>query len=111
MNEIIKTLLSTLGHPVEYMDYDGGKTSYFVFNYADDRGDNFADDTPQVNVYSVQIHFFCPKSFDYTSFKIQVRDLLFNNGFSYPAVEHNYESDTKINHLVFVCDYALTKEV
>lgn len=111
MNAILKALLETLNHPAEFLEYDGGKTSYFVFNYSDDRGGEYADDAPQSNIYSMQIHFFCPKSFDFTSLITQVRELLFSNGFSYPTVQTMYESVSKINHIVWECEYVRAREV
>lgn len=111
MNAIIQTLLLTLGYPVEFLDYDGGALSYFVWNYADDRGGDYADDAPNTTVYSIQVHFFCPKSFDFIALKTQVRELLFNAGFSYPTIQIFYESDTKVNHIVWECEYVRAREV
>lgn len=111
MNATIKSILDTFGYPAEFQDYDGAADTYFVFNYADDRGANYADDAPQEIQYSIQIHLFCPKSFNFLSLKTQVREALFAAGFSYPTVQSNYESDTKINHVVWECEYVKAREV
>jgi len=111
VNSTIKTILDVYGYPVEFMGYEGLLKTYFVFNYSDDRGDAYSDDSPEFNMVSVQIHFFSPLTFNHLILKKQIRNALFENGFTYPTVQTFYESDTKLNHLIFECDYTEPKEV
>jgi len=118
MNEIIKTLLDVFGHPVEYLKYTGKLSPYIVFNYADDRGVNFADDEPLDIEYDVQVHLFCLKSFNHEVLKNQIREALFSHDFSYPSVQVLSEddkgsgiSDNRLNHIIFECTYTKAREV
>jgi len=110
VNSILKTCLETNTYPVEFMDYDGAATTYFTFNFVDERGELFCDDVPEMVKYSIQIHFFSPKTFNHNALKTKVRNDLFALGFSYPSVVTLYEDDSKLNHLVFECEYAEAKE-
>lgn len=111
MNAIIQSLLESLNYPVSYLIDSSGADQYFVFNYADDRGDAFADDVPTENVYSIQIHFLAPMSFDHTDFKKQVRMALLSAGFTYPTIQTFIETVTKKVHIVFECEYSESQEV
>ncbi len=101
MNKIVMDLLKTLGYPVAYITYSGTDDKYFVFNYVTEEGLLFADDKAIYDTYPMQIHFFCPLSFNHLTIKKQVKDLLINNGFLYPTIRTFYEKETKYNHLVF----------
>lgn len=101
MNKIVMDLLKTLGYPIDYIAYRGTEDKYFVFNYITEEGLLFADDKAIYDTYPMQIHFFCPASFNHLSIKKQVKDLLINNGFIYPRIRTIYEKETKYNHIVF----------
>lgn len=101
MNKIVMDLLKTLGYPIDYIAYRGTEDKYFVFNYITEEGLLFADDKAIYDTYPMQIHFFCPSSFNHLSIKKQVKDLLINNGFIYPRIRTIYEKETKYNHIVF----------
>lgn len=113
VNSILKTCLETNNYPVEFMDYDGSATTYFTFNFVDERGELFCDDAPEMVETYVQIHFFSPKTFNHLALKNKVRNDLLALGFSYPTVQTFYEDDgaTKLNHLVFECEYVAAREV
>lgn len=97
----------TPGEPnVKLNKYSGDSGTYVVFNYADDRGEVFADDAPEIDTASLQIHLFCPEKFNYMTLKKQIRSKLFQAGFSYPQISSLYESDTKLNHIIFECEIA-----
>lgn len=104
VNENIIAALSPLGYPVEPSIYTGKSDKYFRFNYVDDRGEVFADDTPQIDRAYLQIHFFCPQSFNYMTLKKQARSKLFKAGFSYPSIAETDENDTGKHHIIFETD-------
>ena len=108
INAKLKTLLDTFGYPVEHMTLDRSATTYFTFNEADNRGAAYADDAPGVVLVSVQVQFFCPSSFNYKTLVKSVRDALFAAGFTFPTITELYESDTKLNHIVF--EFETTEE-
>jgi hypothetical protein len=108
VNSTIVSALSPAGYPVEPMSYTGKEKKYFIFNYADDRGEVFADNEPQIDVASIQIHFFCPGSpanskFNYKTVIQQTRVRLLKAGFSYPVITEIYEKETGTNHIIFEC--------
>ena len=113
VNSIIKTCLDTNGYPAEFNDYDGLALTFFTFNFADERGNLFSDDEPEMVQTSVQIHFFSPKTFNHLALKNKVRNDLFALGFSFPTVQTFYEDDgiNPLNHLVFECEYVAAREV
>jgi hypothetical protein len=111
VNSIIIGALATNGYPVEFNDYDGSALTFFTFNFADERGGLFCDDQPEAVQTSVQIHFFSPKTFNHLALKNKVRNDLLALGFSYPTVITLYEDDSKLNHLIFECEYVAAREV
>ena len=104
VNGLIVSTLKPLVPDVFPGHYTGTLPTYIVFNYADDRGEVFADDEPQNDIAYLQIHLFCPGKFNYMTLKKQIRSALFEAGFSYPSVTTLYETDTDKNHIVFQCE-------
>ena len=110
VNSLIESTLQPLGYPVAFGKYEGNTSPYIVFNYADDRAVSYADDTPQLDVASVQVHLFAPKTFNHMTVKRNIRARLHAVGFSYPAVSTFYEDDTNLFHLVFECEIFTNSE-
>lgn len=102
-NRIVKTTLSPLNIPVEFLTYDGNASTYITFNYEDDRAISYADDTPQIDIAYIQVHLFIPSNVNYIALKKEIRSKLFKAGFTYPRVTSLYESDSKTNHIIFQC--------
>lgn len=103
VNKLIINTLSPLGYPVEPITYTGIEKIYITFNYADDRGEVFADDMPIVDVAYMQIHLYVPFETNYMTIKKQIRSKLLAAGFTYPDITTMSENDTKINHIIFEC--------
>lgn len=104
MNEKIINALIELGYPIKADKYTGQEKTYFVFNYADIRGTEFADDEPGIELYSIQVHFFTDYPFDYTKLIKSVKRKLHGAGFSWPSSQVLYENDTNKIHIVFTCE-------
>jgi hypothetical protein len=105
VNGLIISTLKPLVSEVKPGHYTGTADTYIAFNYADDRGETFADDVPEDDIASLQIHLFCPGSFNYMALKKQIRSKLFQAGFSYPEIAlETYEEDTDKNHIAFECE-------
>ncbi len=97
---------------IKHLKYSGLSNTYIVFNYTDDRGELFADDTPQEDIASLQIHLFCPGDYNYLNLKKQIRSKLFAAGFTYPEIPFDtYEKDTDKKHIVFECEIDGNSEV
>lgn len=104
MNSEVKTLLETYGYPVAYLKSSTSKDIYFVFNFDDQRGLLYGSDTPEIDVYSLQVHFFAPITFDNVELKNKIKKDLLDNGWTYPVVTEIYEDETKKVHLIFSCE-------
>ena len=105
LNKRIIDTLSPVGYPVDFAKYEGTSDKYIVFNFIDETGDDYADDAPQAETVYIQVHFFAPKTFNHNTAKKNIKNLLFNAGFTYPRVQTLYEDDTKLFHLIFETEY------
>lgn len=103
INLILRTALLPLGYPVEFMTYSGSEEKYIVFNIEDERAEFFADDEPQEDIVYLQVHFYCPETYNHMSDKKSIKIKLHEAGFSYPTIQTFHENDTKYNHIVFQC--------
>lgn len=99
--EKIIEAVKDFGFPYEPDVYTGEKETYFVYNYADERGIVFADDSPEVVKADVQVHFFLPVEENFIKIKNRIREALFRQGFTYPLVTVLIEE--KKRHIVFEC--------
>lgn len=95
---------------IKYLTYTGQADTYCVFNLADDKGINFADDEPEDIESSIQVHIFTKKPAEYKKLRNSVREALFKAGFSYPALTELYEKETKIYHIVYECEFVEGRE-
>lgn len=102
--ENIVEVIKSFGYPYSPGVYEGEKKKYFTYNYADDRGGLYADNTPETTIVSVQVHFFLPLKENFIKEKNQIRQALFQQGFTYPEVTILTENEEKIRHIVFECD-------
>lgn len=75
----------------------------FAFNYWTS-GDAYGDDAPQQEIYHVQVHLFCPSSFDSVVLRKQTKALLFAADFTFPQMTDSSDKDGQ--HWVFECEYA-----
>ena len=98
----IVTALSALSIPVVANVYTGTATTYITFNFPKDSVAQSGDNTPIIDEVAVQVHLFTPNK--PTTLKKQIRAKLFKAGFTYADVTRLYESDTKLNHIIFECE-------
>lgn len=104
VNERIIEALSPFGYPVKADICRDGSPRYFTFNYADDRGEDFGDNTPQTVTAYMQIHLFLPMNDDYLAEKAKVRQALVRAGFTFPEITELNEPEKNIRHLVYECE-------
>ena len=79
--EKIIEAIQPFGYPYTAGVYEGKEKRWFTFNYSDDYGDAYADDTPQSVIVEVQIHFF-----------------------TFPEIHILEDENPDIRHLVFECE-------
>lgn len=108
----IQKALRSFERPAVPYTYEGDEVRYFTYNYADNRGADYGDDTPGSAVADVQVHMFLPITDPVTKAKTNfikdqnlVRKALFTAGFTYPDVIVRREDDTSSWHIIFECEY------
>lgn len=104
VNPLIISTLHPEGLPIMPGVYTGTADKYYTFNYADDRCEVFADNAPQIDVASIQVHLFVPLDYNYIALKKRTRARLLEAGFSYPSITELTEEDTKKRHIIFQCE-------
>lgn len=101
LNQKIIAALSGFGNPVVPKLYTGKERVYYTFNYTL-RPFQFADNYPVWYKALVQVHFFCPLTFDSVARQTETAQALTGAGFTWPEVID--VSDKEIQHLVFECE-------
>lgn len=81
--------------------YSGRKTRWIVFNYADERGVNFAEDTNQDEKCEMQVHLYTPLEEDYMELKEKIKKYLKTIASSDVRIRTLYEQEKKMRHLIF----------
>ena len=76
--------------------------SFITFTYST-AGEDFADDLPRRERYRISVHVYCPLSLDSVSLRQQIKQDLFDAGFSWPC-ELN-QGDELGQHYVFQTDW------
>ena len=118
VNSIMLGLADVTGLEVEEDSYTGNASEYIIFNYADERGELFGNDTMLTETASMIINITLIKykrdsdETDYQSIKKAVRDYLLSND-AYDVSSSVYTEKLsdydEARHLVFECKF--TKEV
>jgi hypothetical protein len=110
MNNVLAVIvdaLSPLGDPVRFGEFapdSGGATPerYYTLNYTT-LGDDFADDEPQQERALVQVHFFCPLTYDHVNRVRETKRALTAAGLSYPEVIADADEDGQ--HIIFETEW------
>jgi len=85
----------------------GADDTYIVFNYNSIPVD-YGDDAPGHEVYSVQVHLFCPSGVNSLPMRRQIKKALLAAGFTWPAYINASDKDGQ--HHVFECQTAQAAE-
>lgn len=100
----IRSALAGLGVPIVQINYAGDEQTYLTFNMIS-TPDDFGDDEPGADVWSVQLHLFAPFTSDTTTLRRQIKRALVTAGFTAPtmtdASENTRASDGTEQHIVF----------
>lgn len=85
-------------------NYDGEAKEFLTFNMDAIAGD-FADDAPQHDRWLIQLHLFAPVTQNTRMLRKQIRQAIFEAGFTYPdqieASEAFKKTDGSEQHIVF----------
>ena len=99
----IITALNPLGYSVYPQSYNGTDTIYYVFNLGT-IPDDFGDNKPRHERALIQVHLFCPFTFNSVTLRKNTKKHLSNAGFVYPYMTD--ASDENGQHWVFECEIA-----
>ena len=86
------------------LDKGETKETYIVINY-DSFPDDFGDDEAEHEVFSIQVHLFCPAGLNSLSMRHKIKNAIYRAGFSWPRCVD--ASDRDGQHYVFECQLAL----
>lgn len=103
VNERIRAALLPFGDPVFAAVATGDVQRYYAFNYTT-LGADYADNDPSHERYLIQVHFFCPNSYDTVERVKQTKRSLRSAGMTWPEMTN--ASDENGQHVVFECEYA-----
>lgn len=102
----IKTIADVLGVRAYPDVYPGDDlNTWITYNLAEEHGDLSGDDRPNEVVQTVQVHLFIRTGQSYTALKNNIREALFDAGFTWPEVTTDYESDQKLRHIIFESEF------
>jgi hypothetical protein len=93
------TALAPAGLPVQQTQYTGTASTYLTFNYITEP-QHFADDSPNYEQYSIQVHLIAPKTTNTTTLQATIKSALASNGYDYPRTI-NASDDEEEQHIVF----------
>ena len=100
--KIRQLLEEELGVPAYPDVYTGGDLNcWATYNLAEQYGELFGDDAPGEVIDSVQVHLFVATNQNYLGLMRDIRDGLFDYGFTWPDITTLFESDQKLRHIVF----------
>lgn len=100
-----KEALEPFGLPVTDGFFPEKEKEYLILKIPTESGANFGDDRPLFTVAEIEVHWFLPMDVNYHDKKNQIREALFQAGFTYPDV--TVITDPKqIRHIIFECEYA-----
>lgn len=90
--------------PCVQVSYNGDAETYFTFNLQAIPA-VFADDTPDADIWLIQLHLYAPFTQDTTKLRRQVRKAIHEAGFTYPdltdASSGIRSTDGTEQHVVF----------
>ena len=113
VTNIMNGLAREISLPVKQDICTDVNPAWVVYNYADERDTEFADDNATAETVYLQIHLFTPmvnkpehngiNYANYQSYKRLIKSYLKSNSFFNISSQTFYEDDTKLRHTVFEC--------
>jgi|AGTN01.1.fsa_nt_gi hypothetical protein len=100
--KIIDTLQASMAMPVIPDGQSTDALEYIVFSYSS-TGDEYGDDAPHSERYSVLLHYLCPLGMNSLAKREQIKRLLFAAEFSWPDVTDG--TDETGQDWIFECEY------
>ena len=102
VNSLLKAALEAVA-PVEADTYEGKQESYITIGY-NSRPDDFGDDEPDHEVFSISVHLFAPTGENTIAKRRAIKKALAAAGTTWPT--YTNASDKDGQHHVFECQLA-----
>ncbi|WP_039653753.1 hypothetical protein [Clostridium tyrobutyricum] len=99
----IEDILKPTGVSVEHLFYSGRADPYITYQFYDENGAAFADNTEIATSYLVQVNIFTKNSFD--ELYKQVLELMISTGWYRKYATEDYEDNTKLKHKIIRFQY------
>ena len=115
VNEKVRTLEKITGYPVRPDIYEGDSDKYIVFNYEDERGTLYGDDTELYCTAYLQIALYTPEDFNYMEDKRKIKKELKAQGFNVESIRSWMEPAAKngtkrVRHTAFMVNITEAEE-
>ena len=103
MNKLVIELLSPLGVPVAFHNYDGAAATYVTFFFYNEQGALYGDDEEIETTFGLQVDVWSKN--DYTNLVKSIKLILVEADFERNFAADLFEEDTKIYHKVLRFNY------
>lgn len=110
VNQMVISAVTPHVPACEYGAYYGTNEIYCYFLLPKTETVVNGSDEPILDSVPIQLHLFCPHKTNFNTLKKQIRASLFKAGFTYPDVTCLFETDTKLNHIIFECETIVASE-
>lgn len=114
VDQVIIKALTPLGYPVVSEVYAGTEEKYIIFKHIADVGTNYGDNEPLCQIAYMEIHFCVPlvgdEQSDYQKVKQEIREALFEEGFTYPKITTVIDQENNIKKFVYECEIVKERE-
>ncbi len=104
VNPLLMSLSEKMAVPV-FPDFCDDTTldRYITFNYVSEKGARFGDNKVISEITRVQVHYFM-QNCNVQQEKRKLRKCLSELGFKHSVGAELYEEDTRLNHVVIICE-------
>lgn len=109
-HDLMKEATKSYGLDVARDEYSGDASEYFVWNFSNISGSEYADDEEIASEVELQLHGYFQKKKSPEKILPVIKEKLVNLGFSNPRMSALYESDTQMRHLIWEMTYTERKD-
>lgn len=110
VNKIVIDAVTPYVPACVYGSYTGTNTTYCYFLLPKTETLLNGDDDAVIDSVPLQLHLFCPSTTNFITLRKQIKLALKKAGFTKPNVTCLFETDTKLNHIIFECDILVASE-
>lgn len=110
VNKIVINAVTPYVPACVYGAYTGTNPIYCYFLLPKTETIVNGDNDAVVDSVPLQLHLFCSHEVNFSTLRKQIKLALKKAGFTKPNVTCLFETDTKLNHIIFECDILVASE-